>query len=257
MNIAITIDTKPFEAITRKREKRILFSVVAAINATAKRVQQAEHDRVRSQFIVRKPAFFFGSAGRPGGVAAKLGPSPDIASGRLYREIFVGEAGSKAGPLLLAEFEKGGTRKPFVGKKVAVPITGGPARPTPQSSVPKAYTFAGLKFRKFKRGTLQRRKRRGKTVNESVFGEFGRLSRVAGAAAESGVQWKGEQSTYLIPGVGVFQRTGEGSRPVWAFLPPFPIDKRLEFVSTAERVAPPWFREELERETVEALTRVR
>lgn len=260
MNIALQVDTKPFEAINRKREKRIVFGVVKALRTTAERIQRAEHDRERAQFTVRKESFFFGSEGQPGGVGAKLGPRPDIASGRMYQEIYVGQARpSGKSQLLLSEFEAGGTREPFApgAKKVAVPVRGGPARPSAQSSVPQPYTFAGLKLKKYR---FDKRVRGSRGRKDLSFKQFGSATSKAGRAQQSGVYFKGLQRTYEVPDVGVFQRFAsgdEGSRLIWGFIPPFPIDKRLEFVRTAEAVAARWFHEEMQNQAAQALNYVR
>ncbi|HKQ57972.1 MAG TPA: hypothetical protein VJY35_08895 [Candidatus Eisenbacteria bacterium] len=259
MNINVQIDTRPFDEITRKREKRLAFAAVNALNKTGERIQQAEHARARKKFIIRKESFFFGSPGRPGGVAAKL-KKASVGKARPFVEVIAGLEGDSS-RLLYPTFEEGGTRKPFTrgAKKVAIPILGSPARPTVRSGVPPAFTFAGLKLRKYKRGKAVRRRRRGRTVGETVFQEFGRLNRNLGQAQESGVYWKGQQRTFLTP-QGVRQRIGprrEDTRMIWGFTDPFPIDTRLEFKKTALEVADQWFREEMERETVEALVRVR
>lgn len=261
ITIGCKVDITPFESINRKRGKRILFATAITLRKTGERVQEAIQDRERTVLTVRKESFFFGSKGSPGGVGAKLGPRPDIASGRMYQEIYVGEAGAKAGKLLLAEFEAGGTRKPFAkgAKHVAIPVVGGPVRPTMRSLIPQAYTFQGLKFKGYRFGKKVRRKRRGKTVDETIFTEFGRIN-AAALKAKSAMQWKGEQRTFIVPDVGVFQRFApgqDGTRLIWGFAPPFPIDTRLEFVKTAQRVADKWFHEEMERQTVEAIARVR
>jgi hypothetical protein len=79
--------------------------------------------------------------------------------------------------VILSTFEEGGQRKPVKGKNVAVPITGSFARPTDTSTIPDEYTFRKMKFKRHLTSG-------GKT------------------------QWKGESHTFLIPGIGVFQRIG-------------------------------------------------
>jgi hypothetical protein len=260
MQINVAIDTRPFEQINRKREKRLAYAVVNALNNTGTRIQQAEEKHVRSKFQVRKADFFFGSPGRPGGVAAKL-KKASVGKSRPFAELFVGGT-SKGGQLLLPEFEEGGTRRPFTpgAKQVAVPKLGSPARPSISRGVPPQFTFKGLKFRGFVRGkrAALRRRRRGRTVNETVFGEFGRVraSSFTEAIGNKRVQWKGAERTFVVPEVGVIQRIGPDrgdTRRIWGFGDPFPIDDRLDFVKTAVQVADQWFHEEMERETVKAL----
>ena len=257
MKIDVQIDTTEMLLRLRNGEKRLAYAAVNAINKTAERIQQAEFAREAKAFIIRKREFFFGSAGRPGGVGAKL-KKASVGKARPFAEVFIGET-SKGAELLLPTFEAGGTRRPMRGSKhIAVPVLGSPARPSIAGPIPPAFSFPGLKLRKFVRGRKVRRRRRGRTVDETVFQEFGRLNRSALSAPQAGVQWKGEQRTYMIPGVGVFQRFGRGqTRPLYFFADPFPIDARLEFVRTAVEVANAWFKEELQRETIEAITRVR
>lgn len=80
--------------------------------------------------------------------------------------------------VLLGIFEKGGAREPFKGKNVAVPITGSEARPSEMSTIPGEFTFQKMKFKKHVTAT-------GKE------------------------QWKGENGTFLIPNIGVFQRIAQ------------------------------------------------
>jgi len=245
-------------------DKGVAYSTVNAINATSKRVQQAVFEHVRQKFIVRKPAFFFGTTARPGGVAAKLGPPPDIKAGRFYREVHTGaEAVRGRRNVLLPAFEEGGTKKPTPpSKTIAVPLLGRPARPSIRGGVPPAYTFAGLRFRQYRAGKLVRRRRRGRTVSETVFGEFGRVQ--SQRFGEVGTQWKGQQRTFILgptanaPSGGVYQRFGRGDiRMIYSFETEAPLDARLSFVDTARRTADIWFKEEMERELIKTIAHVR
>lgn len=229
----IEVDVKAAEVLLRLRkgEKRMVYAVSNAIRDTALDAQKAIHDQVRKSFIIRKPAFFFGSPGRPGGVAAKV-DKPSPTAGRLVARVYTGE-GSKGGQVLLPKFERGGERRPFTpgAQHVAVPLLGRPARPNIARGVPPAFTFAGLKFKAYRAGKVVRRRRRGRTVNQTPFGEYGRLR----PPTSGEVQWKGLQRTFIIPNVGVFQRIGPDRgdvRMIYAFKRPFKLDTRLNFVAT-------------------------
>jgi len=93
--------------------------------------------------------------------------------------------------VLLGIFEKGGEKEPAKGKTVAVPLTGGPARPSFSQPVQEEFTFRKLRFRRHN--------------------------------TKSGkVQWKGEQRTFIIPGLGVLQRVAgkaksSAARLIYAF----------------------------------------
>lgn len=128
--------------------------------------------------------------------AIKIFAFSNAKQGRPFAEIGV----DRKQRLLLGMFEKGGQRLPMKGKNVAVPLTGSAARPTAKSIIPEPFTFTKMKFKR--------------------------------AASSTGQpQWKGQNKTFLIPKVGVFQRIkssakGGAVRILYAILPPGAI-KRL------------------------------
>lgn len=71
-------------------------------------------------------------------------------------------------PLLLGFLEEGGTKTPIAGSEIAIPLTGEAARPSFPQSVPTGYRYTNLKF----------------------------------------IGDQGKKRTYIVPGVGVFQRVG-------------------------------------------------
>jgi hypothetical protein len=253
----------------RNGEKKLLYAVAGAINATAKRIQQAEFENVRARFAIRSEQskrLFFGSDVRPGGVAARLGPPPEIKAGRMYREVYTGtEAVGARRRVLLPEFEAGGEKQPTVGARTfAIPLTGRPARPSFRGVVPPAFTFAGLALTAYRGKAQIKVARRGKggkarQVKVGLFGEYGRM---ALPAEGGGVQWKGKQRTFMLtstarePEGGVFQRIGRGRediREIYAFRRTAPLDARLHFVATARATADVWYREEMEKQVIDAL----
>ena len=80
-------------------------------------------------------------------------------------------------PLLLGFFEEGGTKEPTKGPDIAIPLTGEAARPSFSQSVPTSLRYTNLQFDN----------RRGK------------------------------KRTFIIPGVGIFQRIGAGAAVSRAF----------------------------------------
>lgn len=188
----IRVDVRAAEVLNvlRNGEKRMTWAIANAINATLKDAQAGirataeKRMHIRSAFVRRQLAVLKFATGRV--------PNP---SGRVY----VGQKDR----LLLGEFERGGTRRPFVGSNVAIPLVGGPARPTKSSPVRKSMGFPALAFH-----------RKGKSI-------------------------QGQKRTYIVPDVGVFQRTGPGkrdSRMVYLFRPTVRLDARLQFEATARRV---------------------
>lgn len=273
MNIRLQWDQRQLEAFTGQLPRRLAYASVNALTATAKRIQLAEFERARSVFAIRKQAFFFGTAARPGGVAARITTFPSVKRGIAFAEI---EGGSlpRGGDelssyrrLLYGGFEGGAERKPFTpgAKSVAVPRTGGPARPTARAPITPELTFAKMRLEAFykppgrgKQLKLTRRTRSRKNLGVGLFGEYGRVS-IPGH--DKGVQWKGRERTFIVftrkqPLGQVLQRTGKDSvRLVWLFERPFRLDRRLEFVRTAEATAARYFREECERQVRDVLER--
>ncbi len=236
-----------------KGSKRFVYAVVNAINSTAKLVQAGEIEHVRDVFTVRKTDFLLGTPSRPGGAAARIKPFASVKDARPYAEISVGASSATAQrTLLLSQFEAGGIRKPFTpgAKAVGVPITGRPARPSIGREVPPAFTFAGLKLRPYRAGRKLSRKAHAATIG------------VPGG--KDAVQWKGENRTFIIrkadgaPQGGVFQRTGKERgdiREIIEFRKNDPIDKRLGFVVTANRIADVWFPRYMEQELAKTFAR--
>jgi hypothetical protein len=249
------VDTAQLLLRLKHGEKRLAYAVVNAINKTALRIQEAERERVSRAFIVRKRDFIMREA-------AIVKPFASVKQTRQYAEIAVGDKQR----LLLAKFEKGAERKPFTpgAKSVAVPLLGRPARPSIANPVPPAFRFSGMKLRAFYKGKRLTTRRRGrKTSAVDLHGEYGRVS-LPQPEASGGIQWKGENRTFLLPITArapfgaVFQRIGpkrDDIREIWSFRRGVRLDDRLQFVVTAQRVAAQWFGEDLERETIAALAR--
>lgn len=227
MQVNVTVDASQLQAWSLLAEKKLAYASVNALNATAKRIQQAEFEHVRRTFQVRTN-FLIGQK------AAATISRTDFASvkaGRPWVEIHVWQ-GKR---FLLPFFEEGGERRPFTAgaKHAAVPLTGEAARPSWPASVPEALRIKALAFKRMMRAPAQGRKRRRKAKGMPI--------------------WQGLQRTYLIPGVGVFQRSDGGSKLIYAFMGDLRIRPQLEFVKTALAVAQPWFAEEMERQLADAL----
>jgi len=217
MKIDLQIDSAPLILRLQNGQRRLAYAVVNAINNTAKRIQDAERSRVEEEFTVRKKDFIHREA-------AINKPFASVRQARAFAEIAVGQKPR----LLLSAFERGAERKPFTpaARSVAEPVVGGPARPRFAQAVTPELRVGKLRFDRTKRG----RRRAGVTRTQ----------------------------TYLVPKVGIFQRVGkEVTRAVYLFTRGKKIQPRLEFVETAEKEADKWFREEMEREVVNAIARAR
>jgi len=219
--------------------KRMRYAIANAERATILKVQAAERQAVRSgMFQLRKKEFIEREA-------AIISPFPKADT--LFTRVRVGDKPR----LLLSKFEAGAQRTGFVGRNVAVPIIGA-ARPTRQSGIAPNLTFSAMKLREFQGGKKLRRKARGRHVRDfTTFREYGRLLFPESSPKS---QWKGASRTYLVPGVGVFQRTGPGStRLVWAFRPSVRIPATLGFVKRARVIAEREFPKDLRAQVIETL----
>lgn len=205
MEITVSVDAARPLALLRNGSKRMAFAVVNALNHTAKEIQKGELARVRSEFTVRKHKFIAREAAVIRGAGGGSGFA-NVKQGRFEVRIAVGQKPR----LLLSDFEAGGTKRPFKGRKVAVPLTGGPARPSFGQAVPEAFMFRGLKLRRVRGGV------------------------------------KGAHRTFILkqtaraPQGGVFQRVGPGRgdiRMVYSFAPAPRLDRRLRFIQTGEAIA--------------------
>lgn len=223
MRINLEIDAKALMERFSLTEKNLAFAAVNAINKTAKDLQLAEQQNVRSKFTVRKSEFMMRQA-------AVIKPFASVSQSRPFAEVAVGQKDR----LLLSTFERGGTKTPFVGKNVAVPITGSPARPG--FSAPVAgnlmITALGMKPELSAVAKLQRRSLKGGTRKEtaSMRKDFTRA-----AAFEQ--PWQGRERTYLIPGIGIFQRNGKEKKAttlLYKFVPRPQLKPTLGFVALAD-----------------------
>ena len=216
MRVDLTINSKPLFDRMEKGIKRFAYANVNAINNTAKRVQAGAREHLRETFTLRKSDFMLRQA-------AIIKPFASVKQGRAYAEISVG----KRPRLLLGGFEEGADREPFTpgARRVAVPITGSPARPLFGAPVPPELQFKRLRF--------------GEALGE------GRVRR-------------GAQRTYLIPEFGVFQRYGsehEDTEPLFVFDSDARIQPVLDFLDGSQEIARVWFAEEEQREIIKALAR--
>lgn len=217
MRIDLKIDSAPLVLRLRNGQRRLAYAVVNAINNTAKRIQEAERQRVEQEFTVRRHEFIRREA-------AIIKPFANVRQGRPYAEISVGQKPR----LLLSAFVRGAERKPFTptATRVAEPVIGGPARPQFSAQVTPELRLQRLRFDRTKTG----RRRAGVTKTSTYLvpkvGIFQRIGK-------------------------------EATRAVYFFTRGKKLAPRLHFVETAEKEADRWFSEEMEREVLNAITHAR
>lgn len=246
MKIDLNMDAKALEQRMDLTAKNLAYASVNAVNKTALQVQAQAKANVQARFTLRKPDFVLRQA-------AIIKPFASVGQGRPYAEIEVGQKPR----LLLADFEKGGQRAPFVGHYVAVPITGSPARPSFSAPVDPSLqiTALGLQPSLNAAQRQQRKSIKGKTAAEtrSMRADFNR-------AHGAGQVWKGRQRTYMIPNVGIFQRTGpkKGDTTMLYKFVPHPILKpTLGFLAMAKAQGQAWLGDNLQHALIEELNRAR
>lgn len=206
-----------FGALLEDLPRRLAFAGVATLNKTALRFQRHMREEADRVFEVRRRDFVLRQI-------AVIQPFASVPQGRLYVEIYIG----RRSKLLLSMFERGGVRAPMTAgaTRVAVPITGGAARPSFSDQVTPTLRYKALR--------LRRRDRR----------------------RDSHAVPQGLERTYLIPGTGIFQRVSPTvTLQIFSLEEAPPIPRRLDFHGDAKLYLPRWVREEGEREYAEALRR--
>lgn len=163
MRIAVQFDTSSLKARTQREQRRLAFNTAQALNETAKKIQTAERVNLDRKLTIRKAGFMYR--------LIKITAFASARAARPFAEIAIDPTKN----VLLGKLERGGVKQPTKGGSVAVPVTGGPVRPSFQQQAAPALWFRKLRFRRHVTQT-------GKA------------------------QYKGLLRTFIIPGVGVFQR---------------------------------------------------
>jgi hypothetical protein len=224
MKIDIKVDTSLLDKNAKRYAKNLAFSTAQALNDAAKEAQKRIRDGLRQRFHVRKAQFLDRSI--------KIFAFANVNANRPYAEIGV----DNKPRFLLSIFEEGGARLPFIGKNVAVPITGQAARPSINDSVRPDLYFTALNFRK-SRTTITAR---GREVLKARRAAGNRKRKLSGDY----LIWRGNQRTFILPQTrrapigGVFQRVGPGKddiRMIYSFKSNVRLRAALDFVSTSQR----------------------
>jgi hypothetical protein len=222
--------------------KHIVFSLAQALNDSALEIQARIRQVIRQGFTLRvvrasgaERSFILQQV--------KILTWANVRQGRLLAEVGI----ERKDRLLLAKWETGETRQPFVGAHVARPITGTAREGGSYGGVVKQeLTFKALRFKKSRtrlawdtsshRRTYTRKDDQGTTFHTTGGKE----------------QIKGRERTFILrssrkaPMGGVFQRIGPGRddiRMVYSFARAYKLRAMLHFVETAQKAFAPAFQE--------------
>jgi hypothetical protein len=206
-------------------EKQLAYGVANAINRAAKDLQKKEQDNARAKLHLR---------GGPGEQlilrsVAKIYQFASATKGKAEAVIGIDTPKPR---MVLSGLETGGIKQPFLGGRVAVPITGTPARPNMDASVPSTLLIRNLAMqprlsaadrafsRSIKGGSRKETMALRKTFARSKGGDAG---------------WRGRERTFILPGKPViFQRTGAHEiTPIYKFIPQPKLKPMLGFRTLA------------------------
>lgn len=238
------------EAVLKLRNgsKRVAYDVADGLNDTIKQVQGGEFEQVDKVFTIREPAVFFGSGTKIGGAAGKITTFASAKRGIAYAEVQPvtkkGTGLGKGGAFLLPMFERGGPRPLAPGSETtAIPVTPY-ARPTKDSPIRKGYKLAalGLHLVEGKKAVVRHVSNSGKKRRVKFVSGTGEGDRRLNQRDEG--RFIGKERSFLVrksealPWGGILQRIDKDTvRPLYLFEPPLPLDDRLHFESTGQRIA--------------------
>lgn len=201
MRIRVDVNVEQALQAVGRAARQIPYAAKDALNATALQIQEAERAEMNRLFTIRKAGFMSRRVkmfkwARVFGLVAEIGIDTAVQGSRL----------------LLSVFEKGGRKDPAQGSHVAIPITGGKARPVFRRSVPAAYRMDRL-------------------------GLHSVLSRKGSRAAV-----RGDRRTFILPTkrgeYALFQREGRNEVGLlYLFRSSVALRKRLSFVKVAVALA--------------------
>jgi hypothetical protein len=207
MRIGVNFDPSQLIAKTAREERRLAFNCAEALNKTALAGQAAIRAHMLTIFHTRTTT----KRNRKWLLEQVKLKFASAKKGLAFAELYL-ETRQR---LLLAAFETGETRQPFVGKNVAVPHAEvARAGGSIAGEVVPALTFKGMKLKEHTTATGKRQ--------------------FKGAARTFGIQ-----QSKQAPLGGVFQRVGPGRgdiRLVYSFKRAFQLRKVLGFVPTAVRI---------------------
>jgi hypothetical protein len=206
--IKTTLDISGALALTDLILRKVPYATNNALTRTAKEVVAIERDELKSEFQIRKQF-----------ILNRVQIVKYSTTSSLWTRVAINQK-VQGGELLLAMFEEGGEKLPELGSEVAVPLTGGPARPSSAQTVRPSLMYKSLKMQK----------------HTTMLGK---------------IQYKGDRRTFVVPGVGVFQRISAKRRSghakpgqgdgrdvggavlIYSFKRGVPLRAQMHFVKTA------------------------
>jgi hypothetical protein len=229
MQLNCSVDLSGLNKTLGRYQKNLAYSTAQALRAAVFEAQRRIRESLTRIFHLRRVDFMNRSI--------KIFAFPSVASNRPYAEIGI----DNKARLILSLFEDGGSRGPFKGHNVAVPITG-QARPSSSASVREDMTFQALNFQRGPvtargRSVLAARKKKGIRKRKLSGGYY---------------VWQGNQRTFILghtaraPLGGVFQRVGpkrDDIRLLYVFKNAVQVRATLDFVKQTQSAFDDVFRE--------------
>lgn len=228
MLINTNVDISGALALTDLILKKVPYATNNALTRTAKELVQVEKDELKTEFQIRKQFILN---------RVKITKYSRVDS--LYTIVAI-DRNVQGGDLLLTMFEEGGEKTPDKGSEIAVPITGGAARPTFAQTVRPSLLYKALNIQK----------------HTTALGK---------------IQYKGDRRTFVIAGVGIFQRESSskrrarakngsasgrnesGATMIYSFKRGVPLRAQMHFVKTARALVSSRFSEVWREEFVKEL----
>jgi hypothetical protein len=229
MLIKTNVDISGALALTDLILKKVPYATNNALTRTAKELVEVERNDLKTEFQIRKQFIL-------NRVQITKYSRPDS----LWTIVAINKK-VQGGELLLTMFEEGGEKRPELGSELAVPLTGGAARPSFAQTVRPSLLYKALNLQK----------------HTTALGK---------------IQYKGDRRTFVIQGVGIFQRgsskkrsarvkSGQssgrdesGATLIYSFKRGVPLRAQMHFVRTARELVQSRFsdvwREEFVKEMV-------
>lgn len=233
MQINCTVDTSLLDKNAKRYTKNLAYSTAQALNDVAKAAQARIRADLRQKFHIRNAAFMDRTI--------KIMAFANVTANRPFAEIGVDNTKKN---LILSLFEEGGARLPFVGRNVAIPITGQAARPSVSDTVRSDLTFQAMNFRRAATTSTHQ----GRAVLKARRAAGNKKRRLGGEY----LIWRGNNRTFILPSTrraplgGVFQRTGPGKddiRLIYSFKANVRLRAALGFVDATTSTFDTTFRE--------------